>query len=427
MHAPRLPLRLWAAIVLDTLFATTEKTESKPLRVLVVTRIFPNRVEPLACPFQRRQMIALSKRAEVVVMGAIPYVPGASLLGDRARVGRLARVPAEDTIDGIRVIHPRAPYLPLAGPLLAAVNAPLYFAGLSPYVESLRGRFDVVLGAYLHPDAWAAWQLSRNLKIPFAVKAHGTDVNVIAQWPSVRGLVRSTLRRAGVAIGVSRPMLDALVALGAPRGRVTLVPNGVDHELFQPADRALARRALGLDEAGSILLYVGRLEPAKGLHELTSAFEELERKRPGQTRLVLVGDGSLRKTLERRSSPSGPMIVAGARPSAEVARFLAASDVLVLPSHAEGTPNVVLEALAAGRPVVATHVGGIPDVVEPGETGFLVPPKDPRALREALERALDRSWSADEITRRAPPGWDRSGERLLAALERAAGRRVPCA
>ena len=406
--------------MLRSLLGTTHFVEKgERLRVLAVTRIFPNRVEPLACPFQRRQLAALSRIADVQVMGVVPWVPGASLLGDRARVGKLSRVPAEDTIDGLPVVHPRAPYLPLAGPWLSALNGPLYLAGLVPHLAALRRRFDVVLGAWLFPDAWAAQHLARALGLPYAVKAHGTDVNVIARWPSVRALVQGTLRGAGAIIGVSRPMLGALEALGAPPERVTLVPNGVDRTLFQPRSRAEARAALGLDARSKVLVYVGRLEQEKGLHELCDALATIEKHTPGRYTVVLVGDGSLRKTLEERRDAGLPLVVAGARPAEEVARFLAASDALVLPSWAEGTPNVVLEALAAGRPVVATHVGGIPDVVAHDHTGLLVPPRDAPALAAAIERATSRTWSEDTLTRAAPPGWDRSAADLLAALQRA--------
>lgn len=385
------------------------------LRVLVVTRIFPNRIEPLACPFQRKQLAALSRMADVSVLAVVPYVPGASLLGDRMRVGRLRRVPSEDTIDGLRVEHPRAPYVPLAGPLFGGINAPLYLAGLLPRIGALRGRFDVVLGAFLHPDAWAAAKLAVALGLPYVVKAHGTDVNVLAHWPSVRPFVRSALRNARIAVGVSRPMLDSLVALGAPSDRVVLVRNGVDRSLFRPGDRASARRALGLEIDKKLVVYVGRLEPAKGLYELAEAFSDLERKRPGFARLAFVGEGSMRVPLAEKKS----FLLAGARPPEEVASWLSAADALVLPSHDEGTPNVVLEALAAGRPVVATRVGGIPDVVTPNETGLLVPPRDPNSLGRAIEEVLERSWNEEEIVRAAPPGWDRSAEMLLGALERA--------
>jgi len=410
----------------DTLHANTSTNSRtrRPLRVLAVTRIFPNQVEPLACPFQRHQLKALSKEAEVEVLGVIPYLPGASMLGDKARVGRLARVPARDVIDGLKVVHPRAPYVPGAGPHLSALNAPLYLAGLLPHLSSLRGRFDVVLGAWLYPDAWAAGMLGHALGLPYAVKAHGTDVNVVARWPSVRGLVRRTLRKAGAVVGVSRPMLDALVELGAPEERVTLVRNGVDRSLFRPGDKREARRALGLPEEGKIILYVGRLEETKGLGELAAAFATLEKRGQTDARLVVVGDGSMRRALERVSSREGAVVLAGNRPAADVARYLTAADVLTLPSWNEGTPNVILEALAAGRPVVATRVGGIPDVVEEGRTGLLVPVKDVPTLADALGHALSREWPAEEITRAAPPSWETSAGHLLAALERAVAARA---
>src|SRR5262249_34213115 len=151
-------------------------TLTAPLRVAVVTRIFPNRVEPLACAFARQQIAALARLCDVRVLAVVPYLPGAALFGDRTRPGRLRRVPRKDTIDGIPVAHPRAPYVPSAGPLLVAANAPLYVAALLPYWSSLRDRVDIVLGAYLYPDACAAAVLAHALGVPYVVKAHGTDV-----------------------------------------------------------------------------------------------------------------------------------------------------------------------------------------------------------------------------------------------------------
>ncbi|WP_437311408.1 glycosyltransferase family 4 protein [Sorangium sp. So ce388] len=418
---------------------------SRPLRVLWVTRIFPNRVEPLSCAFQRQQLAALSRRCEVEVLAAIPYHPGVSLLGERTRPGRLTAVPARDEIDGVPVVHPRAPYLPGAGRVLAPVNAPLYLAGLLPHVPRLRGRFDVVLGAWLYPDACAAALLARMLGLPYAVKAHGTDVNVVARWRSVRPLVGSALRSAAFAIGVSRPMVEALVELGAPQERAVLVRNGVDRALFRPGDRRAARIELGLPERGRIVTFVGNVIREKGIHELLGAFEALGREggEGGEpVHLVVVGDGpergaveeaALRRESERERRAMGPregrgrILVAGARPLAEVARHLAATDLLALPSWAEGTPNVVLEALAAARPVVATRVGGIPDVVESGRTGLLVPPRDPRALGRALAEALARPWDERAFAEAAPPSWEESAEALRRLLARAAfgdGRRA---
>jgi glycosyltransferase involved in cell wall biosynthesis len=404
------------------------------LRVLAVTRIFPNRLEPLACAFNRQQLKALSRRAHVEVMAVVPYLAFASLLGDRTRPGRLARLPKRDEIDGLPVVHPRAPYLPGGGALFAPVNAPLYLAGLLPYARALRGRFDVVLGAYLYPDGCAAALLAQLLGVPYALKGHGTDVNLVAGWRTVRPLLRLTLERAGAAIGVSRPMVERLVELGAPRERAVLVENGVDRDTFQPRDKREARRELGLPEDANVIVFVGRLEKEKGAPELVDALRLVAQRRSTRQRppvhLVFVGDGSLRRELERHAqhlanAPAGEDVgarvrLAGPKPLEEVARHLAAADLLALPSWAEGTPNVVLEALAAGRPVVATRVGGIPDVVHDGETGLLVPPHDVSALAAALDDALERSWDEARIAASAPPSWDASAGHLFDVLAEAA-------
>ncbi|WP_245677703.1 glycosyltransferase family 4 protein [Chondromyces crocatus] len=391
--------------------------------MLWVTRIFPNRIEPLACPFQRQQLAALSRQCEVEVLAAIPYYPGAGLLGERTRPARLCAVPDRDEIDGIPVSHPRAPYLPGAGKLLAAVNAPLYLGGLLPEVPRLRGRFDVVMGAFLYPDACAAAALARLLGLPYAVKGHGTDVNVVAQWPSVKPLVRAALRRAAAAFGVSRPMVDTLVEMGAPAERTALVMNGVNRSVFFPQDKLEARRALGLPERGRVITFVGTLAAHKGVRELLASLDDVASAAGEPTCLVMVGDGPERHALEeeaaRRTEAAGKLVIPGPRPLEEVARYMAAGDVVTLPSHAEGTPNVILEALASGRPVVATRVGGIPDVIENGRTGLLVPPEDVPALSAALIDALTRTWDEQEIAAAAPPSWDESAARLRAHLERA--------
>jgi teichuronic acid biosynthesis glycosyltransferase TuaC len=397
-----------------------------PLRVLAVTRNFPNRLEPLACAFQRQQIACLSRRAQVLVLATVPYLPAAALFGDRTRAGRLSRLPRRDAVDGVSVRHPRVPYLPGAGrwTALAPLNGPLYLAGLLPYLAGLRGRFDVVLGAHLFPDAWAAVVVAQLLGLPCVVKAHGTDVNVVSRWPSVRPLIAHTLSTARFSTGVSRPLVDELVRLGAPRDRAVLLPNGVDRALFQPRDRAEARRALALPERGRIVLYVGALDPEKGVRELVDAFAAVRASASEAVHLVLVGEGPLHAEVRARASAlgtaAGNIVLAGPQDLAGVARHLAAADLLALPSWAEGTPNVVLEALAAGRPVVASRVGGIPDVILEGVTGILVAPRDSDDLAQGLRAALARPWNERAIVASAPLSWEDSAGRLFDLLWEAA-------
>jgi len=399
------------------------------LRVLVVTRCFPNRVEPLTCAFARQQLACLGRLADVEVIAPVPYLPGASLLGDRTRAGRLAAVPRHEEIDGLPVRHPRAPYLPGASrvPGLSALNAPLYTAGLLRSFGAVRGRFDVVLGTFLYPDGVGAAALARLSGLPLVLKAHGTDVNVVAGWPSVRPMIRAALRRARASLGVSRPMVEALVRLGAPRDRASLLPNGVDRGLFRPRDRTASRCVLDLPAQGRMVLFVGDLEPEKGVAELHDAWSSLRAVPGPPVHLVLVGDGSLTAKLAEASRTladpgRGRLILAGRRPLPDVAEHLGACDVLALPSWNEGTPNVVLEALSSGRPVVASRVGGIPDAVPEGRAGLLVHPRDPRDLEAALRAALGRAWDERALLAAAPPSWEESAARLHEVLLAAAGR-----
>jgi glycosyltransferase involved in cell wall biosynthesis len=268
--------------------------------------------------------------------------------------------------------------------------------------------------------------MARMLGLPCVVKAHGTDINVVARWPSVRPLLAATLHRARFAAGVSRPLVDELVRLGAPIDRAVLLPNGVDPAVFYPQARAEARRALALPERDRIVLYVGGLEPEKGLRELCDAFAALQLSEPAPVHLIAVGEGSLEGELRVRAARlgagSGRLILAGSQDLAGVARFLGAADLLALPSWAEGTPNVVLEALASGRPVVATRVGGIPDVLADERAGFLVPPRDPRALADALAAALYATWDEDAVLACGPPSWRESAGCMLDVLESVTAR-----
>ncbi len=390
------------------------------MRVLVVTRIFPNAAEPLSSPFNRQQFAALGRRADVEVLAAIPWFPGARLFRRWSAAGRAASAPARETIDGIAVAHPRFLFLPKIG---AAVAGPLYAASLLPSLAGLRGRFDVVLGSWAWPDGFAAVALARLLGLPSVVKVHGSDLHVVAAMAGARRGVRSALAAADRVVAVSRALADDAARLGARR--VDVVPNGVDPSLFKLADRAEARAALGLNGARSIL-YVGRLEREKGVLDLVRAFAQLSSGRAG-LELVLVGDGAARGECEA-AAHGLPVRVLGARPLAEVPRWMAAADLVTLPSWHEGLPNVLLEAQACGRPIVATRVGGIPEVVRSPSLGELVAPRDPPALAAALGRVVDGAaagrYPAQAIAASARGGWDESAAGLHAALARAVADRA---
>ena len=180
-----------------------------------------------------------------------------------------------------------------------------------------------------------------------------------------------------VSEGVRRHAIERRVQ---KKGRLHTIPNGIDPG---PIDRAprLVRSEIGVEENAHLALFVGRIDRQKGVSDLLEAAREVASQRP-EWRLVIVGDGPLRPELETASQ-----IVRWLGRREDVPSILKAADVLVLPSLWEGMPNVILEAMAASLPVVATRVEGSEDLVIPGVTGWLVPPGDPTALATALRDA----------------------------------------
>jgi glycosyltransferase involved in cell wall biosynthesis len=195
----------------------------------------------------------------------------------------------------------------------------------------------------------------------------------------------TTARLCSAVVAVSESTGAALARQGYPRGRLVVVPNGVD------PPTASAQRPEGVPEHAPLLIEVARLAPVKGQRELIEALARLQRS---DAVAMLVGQdfeagGAYRRELESRAAALGVaerVVFAGYRD--DVPALLAASDVFVLPSRIEGLPLTVLEAMAAGKPVVATRVGGTPEAVVDGETGLLVPPGDIDALAHALDALL---------------------------------------
>lgn len=205
---------------------------------------------------------------------------------------------------------------------------------------------------------------------------------------AARRLADAVLLRRARYVAVSEAVRRDLVAGGAPPGRIALVRAGIDVAGFAAGDRARGRRALGVPGVAPLVLVPARLHPMKGHVDLLAAWPRVLAAHPDAV-LVCAGDGPLRQALPALAAAAGlaaSVRFVGARD--DLPDLLAAADVVALPSRVEGLPLALLEAAAAGRPTVATAVGGVPEAVEDGRTGRLVPPRDPRALAAALVASL---------------------------------------
>ena len=385
--------------------------------VVTFSNLFPSSVLPTHGLFvyERMRRVAAALGLPWRVVSPVPNVlwPLRS-----ATYRRWAAVPAQETWQGAAVEHPRYRHWP---GLSMRRQARAMAAGARAAVTELHRRGPIVLDAhYLWPDGVAASLLAQELGVPFTMTARGSDLNVVARDPMVREGITEAAQRAFACCAVSRALGDRFAELtGLPRERIHDVRNGVDLDRFQPGDAAAARQRLQLPATGRLVLGIGRLVPGKGFVLAAQALAQL----PADVTLVLVGDGPEREAIVQAGGDRVRLL--GTRPPAEVAIACQAADCLVLPSDSEGWPNVVTEALAAGLPVVATAVGGIPQILAepvPSWRGALVPPRDVPALAAALASVLAQPPDRAAVRTFAQQyGWDEPVQRLCALFRRALG------
>jgi glycosyltransferase involved in cell wall biosynthesis len=250
-----------------------------------------------------------------------------------------------------------------------------------------RARPDVIHAHRLFPTGAAALDLARDLGVPIVVTAHGSDVHTHpARIPAIGRITRNVVASADRLTAVSTYLADLMAGLATPRAPVRTVHLGVDTAHFRPmAGKAVLREQLGLPAAGVGFVSVCRISEAKGVYELVRAFREVA-DASADAWLVLVGDGPAGRDLEREIAVQGladRVWLPGVVENERVPLWLNAADAFVLASHAEGLPNVVLEAMACGLPIVATTVGGTAEAVLPA-VGELVPPGDEASLASAM-------------------------------------------
>jgi len=393
------------------------------MRVAVVSTFYPNSAFPLRTVFVQRLVTAMMRYAAMEVIAPVPYAPP---LPGPAWWRALRGIPGTERPGGIAVSHPRL----VAIPGLDWLNGASYALAVYPALRS-RMRTDTVDIVHAHcgyPDAVGVALAATALRLPFVVTLHGSDVNAHATRPSLRVQMRWALRRARAIIAVSEDLRRKVGALlPGHEDRITHIPcAGIDPALFAPRDRNASRAALGLARAGRIVLFIGQLKRVKGIDVLADAWRRLvdSGRVSDEDRLVLIGEGSFRPVsgASDAAAPRGVRLL-GTLPAESVSLWLNAADAFALASRNEGTPNVVVEALASGVPVVATRVGGVPELVTDAVNGLLVPPNEPALLADALAAALSRTWDRASIaTTAAGFTWDRLAQRNVAVLEAALQR-----
>ncbi len=354
--------------------------------MLTLSSLYPNRDMPQHGIFVENRLRRLLDSGEVasVVVAPVPWFPFTNR--SFGRYATFAGVPREERRHGIAVLHPRYALIPKIGMSSAPV---LMYGALRRCLERVlrdRFRFDVLDAHYFYPDGVAAVMLARRLGKPVVITARGTDINLISDYRLPGRWILWGAKRAAGIVAVSEALRARLIELGIEASRIRVLRNGVDLELFAPGDRVAARRALGLNVDGVVVLSVGQLIPRKGHDLVIRAIARLP-----EATLAIVGEGPDAAALQRLAEHvgiGGRARFLGAMPQERLAAVYNAADVLVLASTREGYPNVLLEALACATPVVATAVWGTPEIVGAPAAGRLVEERTPQALSGALRDLL---------------------------------------
>lgn len=353
-----------------------------PVRTLLFSTLYPSSVRPGHGIFVETRLRELlgSGQVQTKVVAPVPWFFSTHpRFGDYARI---ASTPLREMYHGVDVQHPRY-FLP---PKVGMNIAPFTLAmGAVPAVQRVLDEgydFDVIDAHYYYPDGIAAALLASHFKKPFTVTARGSDINLIAAHSTPRRLMRWASSRASVSIAVSQALTQTMAKMGMPADRLVVLPNGVDLQRFCLQSQTVARATLGWP-AGPTLISVGNLVENKGHHIAINALARL----PG-FQLVIAGEGPQRQALETLAiqlNVSSRLQFLGRVDQDQLARCYSAADILVLASSREGWPNVLLESMACGTPVVATCVGGIPEIVTSASAGRLTPGRTAADVVEAVQ------------------------------------------
>lgn len=391
------------------------------MRLLFLSSLYPNSRQPFQAQYNRSLVSALGRLgADVDVVAPVPHCP----IVDRWLRQRLS-VPTEEQTDGAGISHPRFFYTP---GFLVQYHYRFYrWAVRRMMLERIATRaIDHVMLGFTYPDAAAMAPVCLAAAVPYSVLVLGSDFRVRVRQPGFRELVLRTLQQAPVIFCPGQALKRDLAATGLDAGKIVAFSNGVNSGIFFPPEAKVAQ------PGPKVVLFVGNLLPVKGLDRLLAAWRTVldatATTPPPQLRLV--GDGPLRAVLEREAQAPAlqeSVRFLGPLPQVAVAEQMRLAHCLCLPSRSEGMPNVVLEALACGLPVVATAVGETPFLIDSSVNGFLVTGVNEatvvRNLASNLGVALGRRWDPQHVIAASPmSSWDESAKTVLKAVSATAAR-----
>ncbi len=382
----------------------------KEWNLLIITGWFPSKGTSFSSPFVYSQVLELSKHfRNVHVISITPYIPKVfrkkiilERLGMKNRWHQdiYSEHYAEDYVMGNISVH----YVRYAIPpksIFRALFQRRTVKKIKKLIDSKHIDFSIMHAHFLWPSGYIAASLKNYYRGPVVVTGHGSDVYVLPfKSSSWRRRIEHTLNGADAIITVGKKNMEIMVSkLGVPREKVHVIPNGYDSEIFRPLDKKSARKALNIPDDKKVILTVGNLLPVKGHKYLIEAINRVKSDR-NDILCIIVGSGPLEEELKKQIHSlglEGEIKMVGGRPYDEIPLWMNACDVFVLPSMRESFGVVQIEAMACGKPVVATINGGSEEIISDERVGLLVTAGDSEELAEGIENGLDTEWDGEYI------------------------------
>ncbi|WP_136807955.1 glycosyltransferase [Desulfosediminicola flagellatus] len=350
-------------------------------KLLFISTIFPNKLSNQNATYSVHTLEGLKDYYDVKVVNPIPW-----------HLKIKNNIQFHYKKNGISVYHPTLWYPP---GVLRNYYGWFYLNSIKSCVSQIFGRdkTDLVFSTWLYPDGWAASKIAELYSIPSVLRAMGTDVNRLSNNNSVTTMTLEAISNARLTICVSAALRERLIHLGADSNKLEVLYNGIHREIFHKMDRSKVRDEFAWSEEETIVLYVGNLLKTKGLAELAIAYAGLiDNPLYSNARLVIAGEGPYRRQLLddlKHYNVADRTLFMGNCPPLQIAKLMNSADVVCLPSYSEGRPNVVVEALGCNAKVVATAVGGTPELKKLHKNLYLIPAKDPQQLQQAIIKALN--------------------------------------
>lgn len=373
------------------------------MKILTFTSLYPNAVNPQHGIFVETRLRKLVETGAIDARVIAPIQSFPVTFGPFARYAAFAAAPSRETLHGIDVHHPRFLSVPKIGMRLTPSSMAIAARKLFREIVE-KDSIDLIDAHYFYPDGVAAATLAAEIGIPCVITGRGTDLNLFPEFPAARREILKAVDRAAACITVSDALRTRLIDIGAPAEKVTTLRNGVDTGFFAPvtaAARDEIRERHNL--TGRTIIAVGNLAPEKGQMLIAEALRDLP-----ETTLLLVGDGPDGDRLDsfiEDNGLAGRVRRLGRVPQADLPGLYSVADLSVLASVREGWPNVLLESMACGTPVVAADVGGVGEMVTVPAAGTVVAERTADGFAAAISAMLDAPPDR-ATTRRHAEGFD---------------------